>query len=134
MLPLGEAEGGHGVPFGLVPAVLGVVPGLLPGFGVEGEEPELDVLGFVEAEFVEPGFDDPGFVEPGFDDPAFGVGPFGIPGVTQGVPLGVVPGLFGVAVDGCAAPGVCVGGKFDPGIAPGVVALGGAPVGTPDPG
>ena len=37
MLSLGVAEGGHGVPFGLVPAVLGVVPGLLPGFGVEGD-------------------------------------------------------------------------------------------------
>jgi hypothetical protein len=126
---VGEAAGGHGAPLGLVPAVLGVVPGLLPGFGVEGDEPGLGVLGFVdpglvdpgvvELGFDEPGFDEPGFDELGFDDPVFGVEPFGSPGITQGVPLGLVPGLLGVA---------------DPGMAPGVVALGGVPVGTPEPG
>ena len=112
VLPLGEAEGGHGVPLGLVPAVLDV-PGSLPGFGVEGDEPGLDVPGSFDPEF-----DEPEFVEPGVDDPAFGVAPFGVPGVTQGVPLGVVPGLLGDVADGCVVPGV---------------ALGGTPVGTPDP-
>ena len=48
VLPVGKADGGHGVPFGLVPAVLGIVPGLLPGFDVEGDEPGLGVVGLVD--------------------------------------------------------------------------------------
>ena len=121
VLPLGEAEGEQGVPFGLVPAVL-AVPGSLPAFGVEGDEPGLDVAGSFDPgvdapglddpEFGDPGFGELGIDEPGFDDPAFGVEPFGVPGVTQGVPSGFVPGLLGDVVDGCAVPGV--GGAPDP--------------------
>jgi len=103
-LPLGETTGGQGVPgvglvvgvFGDVP-LLGVEPFVVPG--VDGE-----VLGF----------EDPGFaVEPAV--------PFIAPGkLPHGEPLGEMPGLFGLFVDGCVVlPGATVG-EFEPG-ATGVV-------------
>lgn len=45
--PAGEAEGGHGVPLGDVPA-LPEFCGFVPGFAVVGDEPGLEVAGSVD--------------------------------------------------------------------------------------
>lgn len=101
LLPLGDATGGHGVPgVGLIPALLGDVPPLLPWL------------------FVLPGVD--GLA---LDEPEFGV-ELGVPlgalgNVPHGDPLGELPGLFGVLglmVDGWVVlPGVGLVGVVEPG-------------------
>jgi hypothetical protein len=79
----GEAAGGQGVPDGVVPVAGCELTALLFGLfpAVEGAELELSE------------FDDPGVAAPGAGVDAFGV-PAEPGNGPQGVPLGVVPGVF----------------------------------------
>lgn len=115
LLPLGDATGGHGLPPGVIPGLLGELPPPLL----------LWPLALPEVDGLEP------------DAPEFGdvlEDPFVLPGnVPQGEPLGEPPGLLGVLglmVDGWVVlPGVGVAGEFEPG-----TVVFGVPLGDVDPG
>jgi len=105
LVPLGEAIGGQGWPFGCIP---GVAEFPCPFAVVDGDDPEFD--------------------DPEFEDPVFDVEPLAAPGVPgnvpHGDPLGVVPGLvevFGFTVEGCVVfQGVGGLVEFEPGTVDGV--------------